>query len=151
MAEIALSFQGNLADRNSIDLYDAARALTGFQRSIALTTHLILNGEIITQAPKLKGAKIITTAPEDGSWKITATVMVALWTLGTASKDTPFGHILFSAYDYVVKETLGFHVDYEKSIGLQYEEYLASQKITQEKIDSLIEKLREQFLIFIGL
>ncbi|WP_072381358.1 hypothetical protein [Novosphingobium sp. NDB2Meth1] len=140
MAEITLSYTGNLTDNNTIDLYDAARALVGFQRSLALTTHLLLNGEIITQAPSLQGAKIITTPPEEGSWKVTATILVGIWTVGTAPKDSVFGHLLYSAYDLVVKETLGFHVDFSKSLGQQHEEYLASKKITKEKMDSLVEK-----------
>ena len=140
MAEITLSYTGNLADTHTIDLYDAARALVGFQRSLALTTHLLLHGEIITQAPSLKGAKIITTAPDEGSWKVTAAVLVGIWTVGTAPKDSVFGHLLYSAYDLVVKETLGFHVDFDKSLGQQHEAYLASKKITKEKVDSLVEK-----------
>lgn len=140
MIDVTLSFEGGLADNHSIDLYDAARALLGFQRSLALTTHLVLHGDIITQAPALQGAKIITTAPEEGSWKVTAAIIATLWTAGTASKDTPFGHLLFSPYDYTVKETMGFHVDYDKSLGEQYDDYLREKKITKEKVDSLIEK-----------
>jgi len=48
MTSIALSYSGALANNNAIDMYDAARGLAGFHRSLALTTHLMLNGEIIT-------------------------------------------------------------------------------------------------------
>jgi hypothetical protein len=140
MVSVSLSYSGALADNNVIDLYDGARALTGFHRSLALTTHLLLNGEIITQAPSLKGAQIITTTPQEGSWKVTAVVLAGLWTVASASKDSVPGHLLFSAYDYVVKSSLGFHVDFSKSLGEQYEEKLAAKKITAEKMDSLIEK-----------
>lgn len=64
MVSISLSYSGALADNNVIDMYDAARGLAGFHRSLALTTHLVLNGEIITQAPSLKGADIIVSTPE---------------------------------------------------------------------------------------
>ena len=37
--------------------------------------------------------------------------------LGTADKETPLGHLMHSAYYYVISETMGFHVDYEKSLG----------------------------------
>ncbi len=70
--QFTLSYTGKNADENEIDLYDISQALIGFQRSLALTTHLILNGEIITQAPSLKNAKIFSTPPEEGSWKIVA-------------------------------------------------------------------------------
>lgn len=49
-----LSFGGGITDRHQIDFYDVSQALIGFQRSLALTTHLVVNGEIITQSPSLK-------------------------------------------------------------------------------------------------
>ncbi|GEM_PF-3603819 len=58
--EITLSFDGASADDNVLDLYDGAQALVGFQRSLAITTHLIVNGEVITQAPSLKNAQILS-------------------------------------------------------------------------------------------
>jgi len=140
MAEIKLSFEGRMAENHVLDLYDAARALVGFQRSLALTTHLITNGEIITQAPSLKNAQILTTTPQAGSWEVVAMIVGGVWTLGTAGKDTPLGHLLFSVYDYVVSSTMGFHVDYSKSLGQHYENYLREKAITPEKLDSLIEK-----------
>lgn len=121
-------------------MYDAARGIAGFHRSLALTTHLILNGEIITQAPSLRGAQIIVTPPEAGSWKVTAVIIAGIWSVVSASKDTVPGALIFSAYDYVVSETLGFHPTFEKALGVQYQEYLAKKKITREKMDSLIEK-----------
>ena len=109
-----LSYEGKSADRHEIDLYDVAQALMGFQRSIALTTHLVLNDKIITKAPYLKGAKIYALPPEEGSWSIKAGVLIAGistagYQLGTAPKDTPLGHLVHSAYDYVISESLGFH------------------------------------------
>ena len=141
MVSISLSYSGALSDNNVIDMYDAARGLSGFHRSLALTTHLVLNGEIITQAPSLRGAQIITTTPEEGSWKVTAVVLAGIWAVASVSKDSVPGHLLFSAYDYVISSTLGFHVDFDKSLGEQYEEKLSKNKITAEKMDSLIEKI----------
>jgi hypothetical protein len=48
---------------------------------------------------------------------------------------------MYSAYDYVINAALGFHVDYDKALGVQFEEHLAKRKITPEKLDSLIEKV----------
>lgn len=51
-----------------------------------------------------------------------------------------------SLYDYVIKETLGFHVDYSKTLGQQIEEGRHSASagipapITQSQADSLTEK-----------
>ncbi len=146
--KFSLSFEGNEADDNQLDFYDAADALTGFQRSLALTTHLILNGEIITQAPALKGARILIKSPERGSWKVVTTVgmiMAGAHQLGTAPRDTVLGNLVTSAYDYVVNETLGFHVDFDSTLGQQYEQLQRQRKpiapkITQSQMDALIEK-----------
>jgi hypothetical protein len=146
--KFSLSFEGNEADDNQLDFYDAADALTGFQRSLALTTHLILNGEIITQAPALKGARILIKSPEQGSWKVVTTVgmiMAGAHQLGTAPRDTVLGNLVTSAYDYVINETLGFHVDFDSTLGQQYEDLQRQRrpiapKVSQSQMDSLIEK-----------
>ena len=144
-AQFTLSYEGNDSDRHEIDLYDVSQALIGFQRSIALTTHLVINNKIITQAPALKGAQIIALPPEEGSWKITAgIILTGVYSLGTLSNDSPLGHIVHSVYDYVISESLGFHVDYDKSLGQLYKEHNEKeskiQKIEQHQVDSLIEK-----------
>lgn len=147
--QFTLSYKGRSAESHEIDLYDVSQALIGFQRSLALTTHLILNNEIITQSPSLKGASIYALPAEDGSWKLTAGIIITslgtgVYTLGTAPKDTPIGNLIHSAYDYVVSESLGVHVDYEKSLGQLYEEAQEKKQklpeIKEHQLDSLIEK-----------
>lgn len=146
--QFTLSYTGHSSEYHKVDLYDVAQALIGFQRSLALTTHLVLNDEIITQSPSLKGAEIYASPAEDGSWKITAVIIIAglsaIYKLGTAPKDTPIGHLIHSAYDYVISESLGFHVDYDKSLGQLYEENKEPNqrlpKVEQYQLDSLIEK-----------
>ena len=140
MTDIKLKFEGRLSDNHVLDFYDAARAMVGFQRSLALTTHLVMNGEIITQAPSLKNAEILVSTPEAGSWELIASIVGAAWVAGNASKDTPLGHLLYSVYDYIVANTLGFHVDYEKSLYQSHKERLETKGITPEKLDSLMEK-----------
>lgn len=139
------SFTGNDSDKHVIDFYDVSQALIGFQRSIALTTHLVLNDEIITQSPSLKGARIYALPLEQGSWKVTAAVVATgFYTLGTLPNNTPLGHVIYSLYDYVVSESLGLHVDYNKSLGQLYEEMEVKKikvpKIRQSQADSLVEK-----------
>lgn len=73
--EFTLSYEGEEADDHAIDFYDVSQALVGFERSLALTTHLVINGTIITQAPALHGARIIAIPAETGSWKQTAVVV----------------------------------------------------------------------------
>lgn len=143
--EFTLSFEGNEADNNLLDFYDAAQAMAGFQRSLALTTHLIINGEIITQAPSLKNAEILVYPPEAGSWRAVAIVGGVLLTAGVASKDSVVGHLLTSAYDYVISESLGFHVDFDKSLGQLIEDNarrsdVIPKGLDQGKFEALIEK-----------
>jgi hypothetical protein len=140
VTDIKLKFDGRLSDNHVLDFYDAARAMAGFQRSLALTTHLVLNGEIITQAPSLKNAEILVTTPEAGSWEIVASIVGGLWIAGTATKETPLGHLLYSVYDYIVSNTLGFHVDYNKGLYQSHKEALSERKLTPERLDSLMEK-----------
>ncbi|MEW8184730.1 MAG: hypothetical protein AB2794_06940 [Candidatus Thiodiazotropha endolucinida] len=147
IVEFTLSYGGGIADSRLVDMYDVSQALIGFQRSIALTTHLIINEQIITQAPALKGASVLALPAEEGSWKFTAIVIAGLtgvYQLGTAPNNTPLGHLIFSAYDYVVKESLGFHVDYNTSLGQLYEENKEKEAevpmIKEHQVDSLIEK-----------
>lgn len=139
-----LSFRGGEADKNLIDFYDVSQALVGFERSLALTVHLALNSKVITHAPALKGAQILAYPAEPGSWKMTAVVLATgLYNLGTADRHTPIGHLVHSLYDYVVSESLGVHVDYEKSLGQLVEEHAKAtgQKVLrQSQADSLIEK-----------
>lgn len=145
--KFTISYSGNDTDENLIDLYDVSQALVGFQRSLALTTHLILNDEIITQSPALKGARIYSYPAETGSWKMTTIVIAtgaALFQIGTAQNTSPLGHLIYSLYDYVVSESLGVHVDLNKSLGTLYEEAQKKNqpipKIRESQADSLLEK-----------
>ncbi len=141
MFEVELRFTGQEADRGLLDFYDASKALVGFQRSLALTVHLAINGEIITQAPSLSGAEIYFPAVEEGSWKSKAVVILGgAFALGSVGKDSPVGQMVTSLYDYVLSETMGFHPDYDKTLQQQYAEHLKEKGITKEKVDSLIEK-----------
>lgn len=147
MFGVTLSYDGSLASDHELDLYDLSHAMMGFQRSLALTTTLAVNGNIITQAPKLKGAKIHVSPFHEGSFKVPSWVVLtstAIFTAGTADKETPVGHMVHSMYDYVVSEVAGFHVDYDKSLGQQFEDLKSGGVLkmtpTQEKMDALIEK-----------
>lgn len=153
--KLILSYDGSNSKDHQIDLYDISQALTGFHRTLALTTHLLLNDKIITQAPSLKGAQVFALPAEEGSWKITAGIILSgTFMLGTVSKDTVIGNIIYSAYDYVISESLGFHVDFKKSLLQQYEEYNKNKEnnnnknipeIKQYQLDSLIEKCTNSF------
>lgn len=146
--EFKLSFQGNESEEHEIDFYDVAQAVEGFQRSLAITTNLVLNNKVITQAPALKKARILARPPVAGSWEIAAIVVAAgevIYRLGTAPRETPLGHLMYSAYDYVVSQTLGFNVDYNSTLGRQYEQLQRQQVqglpiLDENRFSSVIEK-----------
>lgn len=145
----SLAFHGGTADEHAVDLYDVSQALIGFQRSLALTVHLVLNGQIITQSPSLKGANIYALPPEPGSWGIRSLVVIGsvatgLYHLASLQNNSPLGHLVFSLYDYVVSESIGVHVDFNKSMGQLYEQAQRTnpklKPVTETQADSLIEK-----------
>jgi hypothetical protein len=141
-----IHFTGKLADDHLLDFYDAAHALVGFQRSLALTAHLVATGEIITQAPALKEANIYSLPPEEGGWKTKAAVVfgTVVGGMSVAPHDSVAGNIATSLYDFVLSESMGVHADYNKTIGQLIEEKKKSvpgvAKLTPGKMDSLVEK-----------
>lgn len=73
---VALSYEGEDSDDHFIDMYDFAQALYGFERSLALVTHLVIHDEVITQATSLKDAKILAQPPQEGSFSIAAFIAI---------------------------------------------------------------------------
>ncbi|MEY3123160.1 MAG: hypothetical protein RI993_1985 [Pseudomonadota bacterium] len=151
-SKYALAFYGARAEQHELDLYDAAQSLLAFQRTLALTTHLVLHNQIITQAPSLKNAAIFALPPEEGSWTLRVNLMLlttGAYYITTVPPGTPLGHLVQSVYDYAIHETLGFHVDYDKSLGQQYEELTEQGAkvpfLKESRINSLIEKCEPSF------
>jgi hypothetical protein len=146
VAAFKIEFSGALSERNLIGAYDAAAALRGFERSLALTTHAVLNGDIIVQAPALKGAVILFEPPEQGSWTTRALVVIGgIWALNNADQHTPIGHLLYSAYDYVINSATGGDLDYDKPIRRIIEEQRnaapeASNQLSVDVLDGVVER-----------
>ena len=144
--DISLKYFGNEADNKHIEFYDVGQALIGFQRSLAITTHLILNDKVIVQAPSLKKAKVYVLPPDEGSWEICAVIISGGYYVLTAPRDTVLGHIVHSAYDYVISRSLGFNPDFDKTLGQQYDELRSTSKdigipnLTEGRFDGAIEK-----------
>ena len=152
MLSIDLVYDGRDADSGVLNFYDAAHALVGFQRSLALTTHLVINGEIITQAPSLRGARIIVTPPQEGSWRVSAAILAAsgFYSLTTAPTDTPPGHLVHSVFDWAIREALGVPVDYDKTLQELYREGREQEEGAlhipqQSQVESLVEKCESAF------
>jgi hypothetical protein len=141
MAEFTLNYVGHDASRGEIDFYDVAQAMLGFQRSLALTMHLVQNGEIITQAPSLKNGRIFVTPPKEGSWEVVAVaVFSAIGIAAGAPRDTAGGRLTRQVYDYVLRSVLGEDADFDDTFGDDFSALLEEKSIGEAKLDSLIEK-----------
>lgn len=144
MLEFELAFYGKDADRNLLEFYDASQALLGFQRSLALTTHLAIHGEIITQAPAASGFSIYIPPAMPGSWKTKAIIVFTTAVAVTsAGKDSPLGQVVTSLYDAALYNTMGFNVDYDMTLQEQFAKHQSESKLTAEKVDSLCEKIEQ--------
>lgn len=146
-----LKFNGKWADQHAVEFYDVSQAMAGFERVVSLTTHLLINGKVITQSPSAKGFKLVAFPPEEGSWKLTVGLVGAMgptiMAFGTAAPDTAFGWLTKSAVEYVVQETLGFTPNFDETLGAQIKKYRSSQQgrpicddLSVERFDSLVEK-----------
>lgn len=138
-----IRFTGGLADQNAIDLYDVSQAIEGFQRTLAITTHLVLNGEVITQAPSLKNAQILSVPFQEGSWRAAAIIVPAAAVVLSASDSSLPGFLIKSVFTYVVQEATGVEIDYESgTLQEQLEEHrtLNDKKLDRSRLDSVVEK-----------
>lgn len=138
-----IRFTGGLADQNTVDLYDVSQAIEGFQRTLAITTHLVLNGEVITQAPALKNAQILSVPFQEGSWRAAAIIVPAAAVLLSASDSSLPGFLIKSAFSYVVQEATGVEIDYESgTLQEQLEDHrtLNDKKLDRSRLDSVVEK-----------
>lgn len=123
--------------------------MAGLERTLALSTHLFLNSEIITQAPSLKGARVLIGVSEPGSWKIPAYIAAgssALFAIGSLEANNPIGHAMYSLYDYIVREAVGLPVDYQNSLVETYNQAIAQGAqgfmVPEEpKLAALVEKV----------
>lgn len=142
--DLTLSYTGGTTDNHFIDLYDLSRSLEGLHRSLALTTHYLLNDEIITHAPALKNAHIYAFPAEPGSFKQKIQLVAssaAVTALLLSPSNTFVGHVMYSAYDFVVKTTLGFHVDINEPL---YKTYLKHENLKREIHPSKLESIADK-------
>lgn len=153
--EFSLRYTGGLATSSNVaQFYDVSQAMVGFERTISLTTHLLLNGQVITQSPSAKGFALYALPAEEGSFlqKVILTLgggtIGLIGAAGVAPPDSAFGWLAKSAVEYVIEETLGFEPNFEESLDDQIKRYRQreigppiSDELSQERFDSLIEKV----------
>lgn len=78
MSEFGLkfTFENGIADDHRLDLYDAAVSLNGIARSLAITTHALVNGEIRTHGESAHGAKFFLLPSRKGSFIVEAAIWI---------------------------------------------------------------------------
>jgi len=94
MPELRVKFvyEHGTADDNRLDLYDGSKSLEGIARTLTITTHALLNGEVRTRADAAHGAEFYIQAPRSGSFVYEAVIFIGgLLLLGssTISSSTP--------------------------------------------------------------
>ena len=145
--EFDIVYKGSNAESGEIELYDLARSLYGLHRSLALTTHFVINNEVITKAPSLRNALIYTYPSEESSFKQTLKIGVlatAAYALLSSPNASVVGHLMYSSYDYVVKSTLGFHINLSDPLYKSYLEHESLKNpIPISKLDSVAEKCED--------
>lgn len=100
MPEFRLKFryEGGSADDGRLDLYAGAVSLEGIPRSLTITTHALINGEIRTRADAAHGARFYLLAPQRGSFIYEAGIFIA----GACSSG-----LFYDFVKYVLREAVG--------------------------------------------
>lgn len=100
MPELRIKFvyERGTADGHRLDLYDGAKSLEGIARTLTITTHALLNGEIRTRADAAHGAELYIHAPRSGSFIYEASIFIG----GAVSSG-----IFYDFLKYTLKEAIG--------------------------------------------
>lgn len=73
---ILFKYENGSADDGRLDLYDGSISLGGIARSLTITTHALINGEIRSRADTAGGANFYLLAPKRGSFVFEAGIFV---------------------------------------------------------------------------
>ena len=63
-----IKFDTGVSDFDGLNMYYGADALSGFAEALAITTHAIVNNNVVTQTPAVKGFKLDFKEAHDGSY-----------------------------------------------------------------------------------
>lgn len=66
--KIRVSYEGGLADQNSLPGYDGVTSMDGITRAVHIATHAYMTGEVVSRAPALKRASILLKPARQGSF-----------------------------------------------------------------------------------
>jgi len=91
-------YSGGDAENNRLDLYDGAVSLQGIARSLAITTHAFISGEVRTHGESAPGASFFLNPPRRGSFILEATVWIT---------ETVAAGLFYDFVSYTFKEAVG--------------------------------------------
>lgn len=66
--ELKLRYKTEHLDGRALDAYDGSTSILGFSQAAQIALHAYLNGEVVSRAPALKGAKLFIRPPREGSF-----------------------------------------------------------------------------------
>ena len=96
--KIRVSYEGGMADQNSLPGYDGVTSIDGITRAIYIATHAYMTGEVVSRAPALKRASIVLKPARQGSFIFDLLVLMeaypATTTAAVALAAAPF-------YDFI--------------------------------------------------
>lgn len=105
---IKVSYDGGLADENSLPGYDGVTSIDGITRAVHIATHAYMTGEIVSRATALRGASIILKPARQGSFVFELIVLMeafpATTGLAVGLSAAPFYDFLKTAF----KRATGF-------------------------------------------
>jgi hypothetical protein len=65
---LKVTYNGGLADENSLPGYDGVTSIDGITRAVHIATHAYMTGEIVARATALRGASIVIKPARQGSF-----------------------------------------------------------------------------------
>lgn len=127
---------------STLAAYDAAQALYGIARSLSITTHYVLNGRVIKQAPSLLHAQVMVAPPRAGSFEFIVPIVDLL-----TSKEVIAGTISTVGGGLIVELT---KLLYRRATGqpekTSSDEIMRLQREKHGDIDALSEAVEQDVL-----
>lgn len=104
---LRLRYQGGTADQSEMDLYDGSTSLQGFSQALQIATHAFLNGEIVSRATALKGAKMYLHPLRRGSVLVEIVAVIEQYPATSTLVGTFTGQALYDFLKVVLSKASG--------------------------------------------
>jgi hypothetical protein len=104
-------YDGGTATAGELEIYDAAVALRGVSRALAITTHAFINEEVRVRGERAVGARILTHPPTRGSYDQLVTILLDPVALPSAIAIGVAGNALWDFIKVVWSRAAGILAD----------------------------------------